>query len=76
MLASGGLVRPRVCSQKPDLARKRRKPKQALSTEVEIFSRDVSASLRGGSISPGARAALVALIGTLAELLGESPLTT
>jgi hypothetical protein len=42
--------------------------------EVEDFSRDLTESLRGRRISPSARAALVALIATLAELLGESSL--
>jgi hypothetical protein len=58
------------------LARHRRTSKADFSKEIEEFSRDVSASLRGGSISPSAHAALVALIASLAELLGESPLVT
>jgi hypothetical protein len=58
------------------MARQRRKPKTDLPNEVESFSRDLSASLSGGGISPSARAALVALIATLAELLGESPFSS
>jgi hypothetical protein len=42
------------------------------SNELEDLSRIVSAS--PGGISPSARAALLALIATLADLLGESPL--
>jgi hypothetical protein len=44
-----------------------------LVQEVEDFSRDLTGAMRGGGISPSARAALVALIATLAELLGEAP---
>jgi hypothetical protein len=36
----------------------------------------MSVSLSGSRMSPSARAALVALIATLAEVLGESPLGT
>jgi len=67
---------PGVCSRKASLARRPRRPKATLAEEVDDFSRDLRVSLRGGSISPSARAALVALIATLAELLGEAPLTS
>jgi hypothetical protein len=66
-------MRPRGCSRKASLARQRRKPQADLAQEVEDLSRDLSAGLHGGGISPSARAALVALIATLAELLGEPP---
>ena len=71
MLAGVQTVRPRECSRKTRDVR-RRKPQVAWSSELEDFSRIVSAS-RGG-MSPSARAALLALIATLADLLGESPL--
>jgi hypothetical protein len=48
----------------------------SLSKEIEDFSRDMSGSLSGSRLSPSAHAALVALIATLAEKLGEAPLTT
>lgn len=76
MLGNGGAVHARECSQKVGAGRRRHKSNMILSKEIEHFSRDVSVSLSGSRMSPSAHAALVALIATLAELLGESPSLT
>jgi len=46
-----------------------------LSKEIADFTRDMTGSLSHDRLSPSAHAALVALIATLAEMLGESPLS-
>jgi hypothetical protein len=63
---------PRECSVKRrDVHRP--KPQVAWSEQVEDLSRVMSMSPIRDGISPSARAALLALIATLADLLGESP---
>ena len=77
MQGATAVVRPNVCSRKSGLARRRQKPPGLLSEQVDDFTRSLSSpQVRGGALSPSARAALVALIATLADLLGESPLVT
>ena len=76
MLGTGGAVHARECSRKVDVIRRRHQSHMSLSKEIEDFSRDMSGSLSGSRLSPSAHAALVALIATLAEKLGEAPLTT
>jgi len=76
MLGTGGAVHARDCSRQVGVARRRHKPHTALSKEIEDFTRDMSGSLSGNRLSPSAHAALLALIATLAEMLGESPLAT
>ncbi len=76
MQGTGGAVHARDCSRNVGVGRRRTKSHTALSKEIEDFSRDMSGSLSGDRLSPSAHAALVALIETLAEMLGESPLTT
>jgi hypothetical protein len=66
----------RDCSRKVGVVRRRHKANTVLSKEIEEFSRGMSVSLSGSRLSPSAHAALVALIATLAELLGESPLAS
>jgi hypothetical protein len=66
-------MRARDCSGRGGVARRQRKPKAALSQQITDLNRDMSASLGRGRLSPSARAALLALIDTLAELLGEAP---
>jgi len=63
---------PRECSLKRRDVR-RRKPQVAWSKQVEDFSRVMTAAPIRDGISPSTRAALLALIATLADLLGESP---
>ena len=75
MLADVQSARLRECSRNRR-AGPHRKPQAALSKEVDEFIRVMSASPMRGGISPSARAALIALIATLAELLGESPLAS
>jgi hypothetical protein len=64
-------MRARDCSRTPRIAGRRPRRKPRLSKEVEELSRDLRGSLAGGGLPPGAHAALLALIATLAELLGE-----
>ena len=66
----------RDCSRKVSVARRRHTSRTSLSKEIEDFTRDMSGPLSGNRLSPSAHAALVALIATLAEMLGEAPLTT
>ena len=63
---------PRECSLKRRDVR-RPKPQVAWSKQVEDLSRAMVASPMRDGMSPSARAALLALIATLADLLGESP---